>query len=155
MPPAVVAFVGLSLVALVVASATPTHSLTGGAERADVEVTARVTWHSIRQKWTIDVVETEAEASRWINIGAFFQNLLSLTSGSREVILTIEPAGGGTPLFRLDETTGRGGVFGTKSDVRAVFREVPEGAYLLRVRVMGEAGRVDDERTRDLRVEVV
>lgn len=148
MIPAGLTFLALLVtVGTVVASATPIGTLTG-REQYDVTVTASVSYSFVTERWSIESVGVvDAGASKIVAFGAWFRNALWLgTDTPRPVVFTIERPSGGI-VDTIEQSSGRGGLFDNEKTVRATFRTVEPGDYLLRAKILGDDGRTLVEKT--------
>lgn len=118
------------------------------AERTlDVHVLVETTWHPLRGEWEIGEVTTTAEPSRFLNLRAYFANTFSLTSPSERVVVTLTDPASGAIVQRHDDSTGRGGIFGSTSTSSVWFRQVEPVTYELSVKIVTDQNVVLAERS--------
>lgn len=134
------------LLAALLALALPSPGNMAGNHERDVQVTARVEWHGIREFWEVDQPRvTGSSTSRLVNIGGWFTNSFFLSgSDSKTVRFALETLDGDLVQERNDGT-GKGKRTGSDAFPSVVFLRIEPGSYVLRAQILEEDGRVLSE----------
>lgn len=148
-PPGLIIVTLASAMLLVVGSVVPADVF-GEDERIDLEVTVPVAWHPIQGggSWTMEPPGVTVVESKLIDIGAYLRNLIALTSGSQTVQIVLEDAQSSHAVKVVEQSTGKGGVFGSEKTIRATLRNVPAGEYTLTASILDDSGNVLASRSR-------
>lgn len=131
---------------LVIGGVVPATSAWSG-DVVDVDVSAEVEWHPVSGTWSVSQPTVGFRESKLIDFKGILRNALAFGgSEKRPVVFTLETTTGQV-LDRVDQSSGKGTIFGVERTLTVTFREVPPGEYVVRVALTDDDARVVQQST--------